>query len=72
MTMVMYMCFMFVVYGVEIYVDVCGVICVVKCCLFLESGCYLLCHLVGFKFMGSVVLFICSFGCILYSAWSGV
>ena len=32
-------CFdLYVVYGVVICVDVCGVVCVVECCLFLESG----------------------------------
>ena len=40
------MCFIFVlcvVYGVWISVDICGVVCIVECCLFLASGCYLLC-----------------------------
>ena len=32
-----------VVYGVGVYVNVCGVVCVVVCCLFLTSGCCLLC-----------------------------
>ena len=32
-----------VVYGIGICVDVCGVVCVVECCLFLESGSCLLC-----------------------------
>ena len=37
------MCFMFAVYGVGISVDVCGVVYLVECCLFIESRCCLLC-----------------------------
>ena len=32
-----------IIYGVGVYVNVCGVVCVVVCCLFLTSGCCLLC-----------------------------
>ena len=35
------MCFMFVLIGA--CVNVCGVVCDVVCCLFLASGCSLLC-----------------------------
>ena len=31
-----------VVYGVGVSVNICGVVCVVVCCLFLTSGCCLL------------------------------
>ena len=41
---VFHVCLKFgVVYGVGVYVKVCGVICGVVCCLFLTSGCCLLC-----------------------------
>ena len=30
-------------YGVGVCVNICDVVCVVVCCLFLMSGCYLLC-----------------------------
>ena len=36
-----------VVYGVGVCVNVCGVFCVVVCCLFLTSGCWLCCSVVG-------------------------
>ena len=42
LTMVGCMCFMFLIYA-GICVDVCGVVCVVECSLFLASGCCLLC-----------------------------
>ena len=35
-----------VVNGVGICIDISGVVCVVECCLFLESGCCLLCYYV--------------------------
>ena len=42
-----------VVYGVGIYLDVCDVVCVVECCLFLESGrCLLCCYVVKSVFGG--------------------
>ena len=55
------MCFMFlnffVVYCVGGCINVCSVICVVVCCLFLTSGCYLLCcDVVG---VWDVVIFFC-------------
>ena len=40
-TMVFHVCH-FGVYGVRVYINVCGVVCVVVCCLFLTSGCCLL------------------------------
>ena len=40
--------YLFVVYGFGICVDVCVAVCVAECCLFLESGCCLLCcYVVG-------------------------
>ena len=40
---VFYVCLNFgVVYGVGVRVNVCGVVCVVVCCLFLTSGCCML------------------------------
>ena len=53
-----------VVYGVGVCVNVCGVVCVVVCCLFLS--------ILGLMFMGSVMLSICSSGCVLYSSGSGM
>ena len=40
--MLVRLCFMFVVYGVGVCVNVCGVVCVVVYCLCLPSGCCLL------------------------------
>ena len=41
---VFHVCFdLRVVYGIGICIDVCDVVCVVERCLFLESGCCLLC-----------------------------
>ena len=41
---VLHVCLDFgVVYGVGVYVNVCGVVCIVVSCLFPTSGCYLWC-----------------------------
>ena len=46
------------VYDIKIYVNVCDVVCVVLCCLFLTSGCCLLCcDVVG---VWGVVIFVLS------------
>ena len=44
------------VYGVRICVDVCGVVCVAECCLFLKSLCGVCCGVVGVWRVMNVVL----------------
>ena len=55
---VVHACFDLCVYGAGVCVNVCGVVCVVECCLFLESG--LLCCVVSVWGVVKFVLYVMS------------
>ena len=56
-----------VVYGTGICVHLYGVVCVVECCLFLESGCCLLCCMWCNGLL--LLYFIVSWTCVVECLW---